>query len=205
MSRKRRWVLASSNRGKAAEIAALLAQAGLEIELVTQAELGIASPPEDAATFVENALGKARHASRASGLPALADDSGLLVDVLGGAPGVRSARYAGETADDAANNARLLAELARVPAGPARAARFVCVVVALAHPCDPAPLVASGEWRGEIATVPAGDSGFGYDPVFFDPRLGTTAARLTPEAKNRLSHRAAAIRALVAALAQQPA
>lgn len=203
MRRARRWVLATSNRGKAAELATLLAGAGLDVELVTQSELGIASPPEDAATFIENALLKARHAARASGLPALADDSGLLVDALGGVPGVRSARYAGETADDAANNARLLAALAGVPAGPARAARFVCVVVALAHADDPAPLVAQGEWRGEIALAPAGDGGFGYDPVFFDPRLGATAASLPAEAKNRLSHRGAAMRALVAALAQQ--
>ena len=203
MRRARRWVLATSNRGKAAELAALLAGAGLDVELVTQSELGIASPPEDAATFIENALLKARHAARASGLPALADDYGVLVDALGGVPGVRSARYAGETADDAANNARLLAALAGVPAGPARAARFVCVVVALAHADDPAPLVAQGEWRGEIALAPAGDGGFGYDPVFFDPRLGATAASLPAEVKNCLSHRGAAMRALVAALAQQ--
>src|SRR5690606_37201951 len=130
---------------------------------------------------------------------------GLLVDALGGAPGVRSARYAGEGADDAANNARLLAALAGVPAGPARAARFVCVVVALAHADDPAPLVAQGEWRGEIALEPAGDGGFGYDPVFFDSRLGTTAACLPAETKNRVSHRGAAMRALAAAFLQHQA
>jgi XTP/dITP diphosphohydrolase len=199
-----RWVLASSNRGKAAELEALLKASGIgPIELVAQSELGIASPPEDASTFVENALAKARHAARASGLPALADDSGLLVAALEGAPGVRSARYAGAAADDAANVARLLAALAHVPAGPERAARFVCVVVALAHADDPAPVVAQGEWRGQIAVAPAGGGGFGYDPVFFDPRLGATAAEVDSATKNRASHRGAAMRALAAALAQQ--
>jgi XTP/dITP diphosphohydrolase len=199
-----RWVLASSNRGKAAELEALLKASGIgPIELVAQSELGIASPPEDASTFVENALAKERHAARASGLPALADDSGLLVAALEGAPGVRSARYAGAAADDAANVARLLAALAHVPAGPERAARFVCVVVALAHADDPAPVVAQGEWRGQIAVAPAGGGGFGYDPVFFDPRLGATAAEVDSATKNRASHRGAAMRALAAALAQQ--
>jgi XTP/dITP diphosphohydrolase len=199
-----RWVLASSNRGKAAELEALLKASGIgPIELVAQSELGIASPPEDASTFVENALAKARHAARASGLPALADDSGLLVAAREGAPGVRSARNAGAAADDAANVARLLAALAHVPAGPERAARFVCVVVALAHADDPAPVVAQGEWRGQIAVAPAGGGGFGYDPVFFDPRLGATAAEVDSATKNRASHRGAAMRALAAALAQQ--
>jgi XTP/dITP diphosphohydrolase len=199
-----RWVLASSNRGKAAELTALLADAGLgAVELVTQGTLGIASPPEDAPTFIENALLKARHAARASGLPALADDSGLLVEALGGAPGVRSARYAGDGADDAANVVRLLAALAHVPAGPARAARFVCVVVALARADDPTPIVAQGEWHGEIAVARAGSGGFGYDPVFLDPGLEATAAELDAATKNRVSHRGAALRALAAALAHR--
>jgi XTP/dITP diphosphohydrolase len=166
---------------------------------VTQAALGVEPAPETAATFVENALLKARHAARATGLPALADDSGLAVDALGGAPGVHSARYAGPRASDDANVAKLLQELEAVPPG-RRHARFLCVLVALQHADDPAPLIATGEWRGEIATAASGAGGFGYDPVFVDPRLGRTAAALTAAEKNAVSHRGRALARLIADL-----
>jgi XTP/dITP diphosphohydrolase len=192
-----RWVLASSNPGKLAELKALFAAAGITaIELLPQSALGVESPLETAPTFVENALIKARHAARATGLPAIADDSGIAVDALGGAPGVRSARFAGPAADDRANVRKLLESLAEVPAG-RRSARFHCAIVALRRDDDPAPLLAIGEWAGEIAVEPAGAAGFGYDPVFFDPRLGLTAAELPPAVKNRVSHRALAMQWLV--------
>jgi XTP/dITP diphosphohydrolase len=189
------FVLATSNRGKVAELSALLAEAGLDMSVVAQGELGIDAPPETGATFVENALLKARHAARVSGLPAIADDSGLVVDALGGAPGVRSARFAGDDADDHANIRKLLEQLADVRAD--RAARFHCVLVALDDPNDAAPLIASGSWRGQIAHAPRGTGGFGYDPVFFDATLNCTAAELDPATKNRVSHRGTALRALV--------
>lgn len=195
----RRWVLASSNRGKIMELTALFAAEGLgEIQTVPQS-LGAHPPEEAAATFVENALLKARHAARTTGLPAIADDSGLVVAALGGAPGVRSARYAGQYADDRANVAKLLAALAQVPE-PERGAEFHCVLVALRTAFDPAPIIASGCWPGRIARLPAGSGGFGYDPVFFDPVLGCTAAELDAAVKNRASHRGRAVRALAAAL-----
>lgn len=189
------WVLATSNRGKVAELTSLLAQAGLRIRLSTQAELGVDAPQETGHTFVENALLKARHAARATGLPAIADDSGLVVAALGGAPGVHSARYAGEPADDGANVAKLLRALSAVPAP--RNARFHCVLVALEHPDDPAPLIGAGTWAGEIAQAPRGAGGFGYDPVFVDPRLGRSAAELSAAEKNRVSHRGLALRQLL--------
>ena len=195
MSLPRRWVLATANRGKAAELATLLRESGLALDLVSQTELGVPSIPETASTFVENALLKARHATRVTGLPAIADDSGLAVDALGGAPGVLSARYAGPAADDRANIAKLLAALSHRPNG--RTARFQCVLVALLHADDPAPAIASGEWFGEIADAERGSQGFGYDPVFFDPRLGKTAAELSAVEKNRVSHRGAALRQLI--------
>jgi XTP/dITP diphosphohydrolase len=199
VSAPQRWVLASGNAGKLAELRALLARAELGLDVIAQAELGVRSPPEDGTTFVENALVKARHAAGATGLPAIADDSGLAVAALGGAPGVRSARYAGEHADDGANVAKLLAALESVPEG-RRSARFHCVLVAVASSADEAPLIASGEWHGEIALRPAGTGGFGYDPVFYDPVLGKTAAELPAEVKNRVSHRGQALRALLDAL-----
>jgi len=199
VSAERRWVLATGNRGKLAELRALLADAELDLELVPQAELGIAPAAEEGVTFVENALAKARHAARASGLPAIADDSGLIVDALGGEPGVRSARYAGEAADDRENVAKLLDALRSVPDGE-RGARFYCVLVALDSADDPAPVIAGGEWQGRIAAQPRGSSGFGYDPIFVDPTTGQTAAELGPAAKNRVSHRGRALAALVAAL-----
>ncbi len=193
---RHRWVLATSNPGKLAELTALLNDAGPRIDLIAQSEFGLHGPTETGETFVENALIKARHASRATGLPAIADDSGLTVAALGGAPGVRSARYAGSHADDLANRTKLLEALATTPAG-GRRATFHCVVVALFGPQDPAPLVATGAWQGEITFMPAGTAGFGYDSIFFDRQLGKTAAELEPAQKNAASHRGKAMRSLV--------
>ena len=193
-----RLVLASGNRGKVSELAAILAD--FAVEVVAQTELGVVPVEETGTTFAANALLKARHAAAATGAPALADDSGLEVDALGGAPGVYSARYAGESATDEANNARLLADLAgcAVP----RTARYRCVLAFVRHADDPEPLLASGSWEGAIATAPRGSGGFGYDPLFLvagDP-AGRTAALLDPDEKNRLSHRAQALQALRAGL-----
>lgn len=195
MTQRKHWVLATANRGKVAELTALLAEARLDIDVTPQSELGVSAPPETGATFVENALTKARHAALVSGLAAIADDSGLVVPALGGAPGVRSARFAGESADDGANIAKLLGALGSPSLD--RAARFHCVLVALEHPEDPAPLIAAGSWAGQIARTPKGRGGFGYDPVFFDPKLERTAAELDAAAKNRVSHRGAALRQLI--------
>ncbi|HVY64949.1 MAG TPA: RdgB/HAM1 family non-canonical purine NTP pyrophosphatase [Gammaproteobacteria bacterium] len=189
-------MLATGNRGKVVELAALLGGSGLTVELIAQSDLNVPAAPEPAPTFVENALLKARHAARLTGLPAIADDSGLVVDALRGAPGVLSARFAGPDADDQANVNKLLAALAGTPASQ-RTARFHCVLVALRHPDDAAPEIATGEWSGEIALAPRGEHGFGYDPVFLDPVLGKTAAELAPTEKNRVSHRGAALRRLV--------
>ncbi|MCS7101273.1 MAG: non-canonical purine NTP pyrophosphatase, partial [Burkholderiaceae bacterium] len=172
---ERRLVLASGNEGKLRELRALLAPAGIEV--VAQSTLGIAGADEPHPTFVENALAKARHAARASGLPALADDSGLCCVALGGAPGVRSARFAGEGASDADNNTELVRRLA--PHADRRA-HYVCVLVALAHVDDPEPLIAEARWHGSIVETPRGRNGFGYDPHFFLPQLGLTAAELAP-------------------------
>jgi XTP/dITP diphosphohydrolase len=195
-----RWVLASGNAGKLRELRALLEPLG--VILVPQAELGVPSPSEDAPTFIENALIKARNAAKCSGLPAIADDSGLCVDALGGAPGVHSARFAGPAADDRANIEKLLQALEGV-AEDARTAHFQCVLVALLEPHDPAPSIACGEWWGRIASRPAGAGGLGYDPVFFDPRLSATAAELEPQVKNQVSHRGQALRGLAGALARR--
>jgi XTP/dITP diphosphohydrolase len=189
-------VLASNNAKKLVELQALFMPLG--IALVNQGSLGIPEADEPFDTFVENALAKARHASRASGLPALADDSGLSVEALGGAPGVRSARYAldaGGEKSDAANNARLLREMAAVAD---RRARFVCALVAVRSADDPEPLVAMGRWAGEILAAPSGDGGFGYDPLMHIPALGQTVASLPAEVKNRHSHRALAAAQLIA-------
>lgn len=193
-----RIVLASNNAKKLAELQALLA--GLPLELVTQGSLGIPEAEEPYATFFENGLAKARHAARLSGLPALADDSGLCVDALGGAPGVASAHYAPTSAldgdrearrcaQDAANNALLLQ---RLDGQADRRAAFVCTLVALRHAGDPEPLLATGRWAGEILHAPRGAGGFGYDPLVFIPALGQTVAELDAATKNRLSHRALA-------------
>ena len=189
----RRLVLATGNPGKVAELQPLLADAGYA--LVTQRELGLSDAIEDGRTFVENALIKARHACVGSGLPALADDSGIVVDALGGAPGLLSARYAGVHGDAAGNNRKLLAELQGVPELK-RTARFVAVLVLLRHADDPLPLIAQGTWEGRILTAPRGAHGFGYDPLFFDPLLGHGAAELAPEVKNQVSHRGKALAAL---------
>jgi XTP/dITP diphosphohydrolase len=189
-------VLASNNAKKLVELQALFAPLGLE--LVTQGSLGIPEAEEPFATFAENALAKARHAARASGLPALADDSGLSVDALGGAPGVRSARYAldaGGEKSDAANNERLLHEMAGVVD---RRARFVCALVAVRSADDPEPLIAMGRWNGEILSAPSGAGGFGYDPLMLIPAMGRSVAELDAAVKNRHSHRALAAAQLIA-------
>jgi XTP/dITP diphosphohydrolase len=189
-------VLASGNAGKLAELRELL---GDRFVLRAQAELGVADIEETGLTFVENALLKARHAARATGLPALADDSGLCVDALGGAPGLYSARYAGAHGDAAANIAKLLGALRDVPPYQ-RTAHFHAVVVILRHAKDPQPIVAEGSWHGRILEAPRGAGGFGYDPVFLDPASGSSAAELDPVAKHRSSHRGRALAALCARL-----
>lgn len=190
-------VLASGNAGKLVELRELLADRA--IELVPQQALGIGDAEESASTFVENALIKARHAARISGLPALADDSGLCVDALDGAPGLRSARYAGSHGDAAANIAKLLDALREV-AEENRSAHFHCTIVLLRSADDPAPLIAEGRWHGRILQAPRGANGFGYDPVFFDPAHGLGAAELDPAIKNRISHRGQALAQLLAML-----
>ncbi len=192
-----RIVLATGNTGKLREFAALLAPLQLTIE--PQAAFGIEPPPETGCSFEANALIKARHAALLSGLPALADDSGLEVDALGGAPGVYSARYAGDQVSDAANIAKLLVQLATVPLAQ-RSARFRCVIACVRGADDAAPLLATGVWEGRIRTAARGSDGFGYDPVFEDAASGKTAAELTAEDKNRISHRGQALRALLAQL-----
>ena len=190
-----RLLLASNNGGKLQEFAALLAPLGCEV--IPQGTLQVPEAAEPFDTFLENALAKARHASALAGLPALADDSGLCVDALGGAPGVHSARYAGEPKSDARNNLALLHALRDCTD---RTAHFACTLVLVMHPEDPDPLVAQGRWSGQIAGTPSGTHGFGYDPLFFIPELACTAAELGAERKNRLSHRARALAHLVAAL-----
>ena len=197
MSTRERLVLASGNAGKLAELRTLLDG---EFELHAQSEFGVADIDETGLTFIENALLKARHAARITGLPALADDSGLCVDALGGAPGLYSARYAGTHGDAAANIAKLLRELDGLPED-RRGAHFHAVVVLLRHADDPQPLVAEGSWHGRILTAPRGDGGFGYDPVFLDPDLGRSAAELEPALKHRLSHRGRALARLREAMA----
>ena len=190
-----RLVLASNNEGKLREFRELLAP--LAIEVIAQAELGIAEADEPHATFIENALAKARHASAHARLPALADDSGLCVRALGGAPGVQSARYAGEPKSDARNNAKLIAALQGVDD---RRAHYACVLALVRHADDPEPIVADGAWHGTIIDVPRGSGGFGYDAHFEDAATGRTGAELPLAQKNELSHRGKAIRALMARL-----
>ncbi|MCY1300641.1 dITP/XTP pyrophosphatase [compost metagenome] len=190
-----RLVLASNNAGKLREFGTLLAPLGFDV--VPQGDLGIPEAEEPFVTFVENALTKARHASRLSGLPALADDSGISARALGGAPGVYSARYAqmaGKPRSDAANNAHLVSQLAGKLD---RHAHYYCVLVFVRHAEDPCPLIAEGVWHGEVVDAPRGAGGFGYDPHFLLPGLGKTAAELSAEEKNAVSHRAQALRALV--------
>ena len=195
-----RFVMASSNSGKLAEIRRMLH--GSPIDVVPQSNWDVVDVDETGGTFVENAILKAREAARLSGLPALADDSGLEVDALDGAPGVRSARFAGDECDDAANNRLLLRRLSDVPAAK-RSARFRCVMVCMRHPDDPAPLICQGTWEGAIAQSASGEGGFGYDPLFVPAGQDRTAAELNADEKNSLSHRGQALRALTEFLRDQ--
>jgi len=194
----RRLLLASGNPGKLVELQALMEPTGALVQ--AQGALGIPAAQEPHETFLENALAKARHAAQHSSLPALADDSGLCCRALDGAPGVRSARYAGEHATDAQNNAALLRALA---GRQDRTAHYCCVVVALRHAQDPEPLIADGRWEGQIIDQPRGAGGFGYDPHFWLPALGATAAQLDASQKNHISHRAIAMRAIVAGMRER--
>ena len=190
-------VLATGNAGKVRELASLLQDFGLEV--MAQTELGVESAEETGLTFIENAILKARHAAQVTGLPAIADDSGLAVDILGGAPGIYSARYAGVEATDQQNLEKLLAALEDVPEGK-RQAQFHCVLVYMRHADDPTPLVCHGSWEGVITRKPAGEGGFGYDPIFFVPSEGKTAAELTREEKSAISHRGQALKLLLEAM-----
>jgi XTP/dITP diphosphohydrolase len=191
----KKLVLASNNAKKMKELNALLSPLGFEV--IPQGQLGIPEAEEPHCTFVENALTKARHASKLSGLPALADDSGLCVAALGGAPGVYSARYAGEPKSDARNNQKLLADLGD---NTNRTAHFVSVIVLVRHADDPQPLIAEGEWHGEILPAERGEGGFGYDPMFYLPEFDKTAAELDAAIKNQQSHRGRAMQQLIARL-----
>lgn len=190
-------VLASSNQGKLREINHIIG--GLGMEAVPQSDFDVADADETGLSFVENAILKARHAARLTGLPAIADDSGLEVDALNGAPGIYSARFAGPGASDADNVQKLLAELKDVPEAD-RTARFQCLMVYMSHAEDPTPLICQGSWEGRILFEPQGENGFGYDPVFWVPEEQCASAELAPEVKNRLSHRAQALRKLLAGL-----
>lgn len=192
MSALKKLVIASNNQGKLREIGELLAP--LAIEVVPQSEYAVSEADEPHITFVENALAKARHASRCSGLPALADDSGICVSALGGAPGVNSARYAGEPKSDERNNQKLVAALQNQTD---RRAYYYCVIVLVRYADDPQPIIVDGSWHGEIIDQPRGTSGFGYDPYFFLPAFGKTSAELTAEQKNQISHRGQALAKLV--------
>jgi XTP/dITP diphosphohydrolase len=194
----KKLVLASNNAKKMKELNALLAPLGFEV--IPQGQLGIPDAEEPYCTFVENALAKARHAAQASGLPALADDSGLCVAALGGAPGVYSARFAGEPKSDARNNAKLLADLAGCATPGDRRAHFACVLVLVRSADDPQPIIAEGEWHGTILEAQRGADGFGYDPLFYIPTHCQTAAELDGAVKNRLSHRGQAMQKLIARL-----
>ncbi|MDO5650814.1 MAG: RdgB/HAM1 family non-canonical purine NTP pyrophosphatase [Moraxella sp.] len=197
------WVLASNNQGKLAEFQSLFNQANLGIHIVPQGQLGIDDAVEDGLSFVENAIIKARHASRISGLPAIADDSGLCVPVLDNAPGIYSARFAGTHGDDKANNTKLLQCLTpfRHDDTPI-VGKFVCVLVLVRHADDPLPIIAQGEWLGEILPAERGSNGFGYDPVFYIPSLDKSSAELDKATKNAISHRGQALQKLVSALVQ---
>jgi XTP/dITP diphosphohydrolase len=193
----KKFVLASGNKGKVREFNEILAD--LDIEVVPQSEFGVPEAEETGLTFVENAILKARNAAQHTGLPAIADDSGIEVDFLKGAPGIYSARYAGVGAGDEANLQKLLRDMEGVPEAE-RAARFQCLIVCMRHPLDPVPLICQGTWEGRLATTPQGENGFGYDPIFYVPEYDCMSAELPREVKNRLSHRGQALRQLVAAL-----
>lgn len=193
-------VLATGNPGKLAEMQALLAPLGLEVK--AQSAFGVEPPEETGLSFIENAILKARHATRVTGLPALADDSGLEVDALDGAPGIYSARYAGTDGDDAANNRKLLDALAGI-ADERRTARFRCVIALLRHAGDPMPRIAAGTWEGRILDAPRGHKGFGYDPLFLPEGMDRTSAELDKTEKNRISHRGRALHALFDMLSER--
>ncbi len=192
---RKRLVIASGNAGKLREIDHILAP--LSFEVIPQGALGVTEAPEPYCTFIENALAKARHASASTGLPALADDSGICVPALGGAPGVHSARYAGEPKSDARNNEKLVAALDGIAD---RRAHYYCVIVVVRSADDPQPLIGEGVWAGEVARAPAGEGGFGYDPWFLIPSAGLTAAQMPAEQKNRISHRAMALASIAGKL-----
>ena len=196
---KQQVVLATGNQGKVREFSQLLAE--FNWEFVPQTALHVAEIPETGLSFVENALIKARHAAQVTGLPAMADDSGLVVDALNGAPGLYSARYAGSPSNDAANNQKLLADLAAIPEAD-RSARFYCCIVYLRHALDPTPLIAEATWQGQILFAPQGNNGFGYDPLFYVPNQQCSSAELVPALKNQLSHRGQALRKLYCLLQQ---
>lgn len=187
----KKLVLASNNQGKLREFRAMFARQ--EIEVIPQGELGVSECAEPFSTFIENCLAKARHASKRTGMPAMADDSGICVDALGGAPGVYSARFAGEPKSDARNNEKLVQ---RLQGKDNRRGHYMCVLVAVRHPEDPEPLIAEGRWQGRILDHPEGEGGFGYDPYFYIPERKATAASLSAEKKNRLSHRGQALRVM---------
>jgi XTP/dITP diphosphohydrolase len=190
-------VLATGNKGKVKELARMLS--GLGIEVLPQSEFAVSEVAETGSTFVENAIIKARHAAKQTGLPAIADDSGLAVDALGGAPGVYSARYSGEQATDQSNIIKLLDAMADVPKDK-RQAKFLCVLVFMRHADDPTPIICQGEWAGEITSEQHGENGFGYDPVFWVEEQNCSSAQLLPEQKNELSHRGKALKLLLAQL-----
>ncbi|MGP4971463.1 RdgB/HAM1 family non-canonical purine NTP pyrophosphatase [Psychrobacter aquimaris] len=202
------WVLASNNKGKLAEFKRLFAEANLDVTIIPQGQLDIEDAIEDGLSFVENAIIKARHASRISGLPAIADDSGLCVPVLGNSPGIYSARYAGEHGNDGKNNAKLIADLQSIRDQQADSSNpnatikgmFVCVLAMVRHADDPLPIIAQGLWHGEILDALHGDGGFGYDPLFWLPDLQASAASLSAADKNSISHRGQAIQQLLAQL-----
>ena len=196
-------VLASNNKGKIAEFEKLFAELNLPVEVIAQGKLNIEDAIEDGLSFVENAIIKARHASRISGKPAIADDSGICVPVLGGAPGIYSARYAGEHGDDAANNQKLLAELKPLRKdGQAIASMFVCVLALVQHADDPLPQIFQGIWKGEVLEAARGENGFGYDPLFWLPELGLSSAEMSKEEKHKISHRGQAMQLFKASLEQ---
>lgn len=197
----KRIVLATGNPGKVREIQAVLDP--YNVEIVPQTELGVPEAEETGLTFVENALIKARNAAEHTGLPAIADDSGLEVDALKGEPGIHSSRYAGDAATDSDNNAKLLQALEGLPEDQ-RTARFQCVIVYLQHPADPTPVIVQGTWEGRILEKQAGNQGFGYDPLFFVPTHQCSAAELEPEVKNVISHRGQALRRLISGFEENP-
>lgn len=197
MTHPKQLVLASNNQGKLSEFQALFDNAHLNIQLIPQGKLGIADADETGLSFVENAIIKARHASKLSRLPAIADDSGLCVPILGNAPGIYSARFAGSHGDDKANNDKLLQELKNFRGTIPIIGQFICVLALVRHKDDPLPIIAQGHWTGEILDTPQGDNGFGYDPLFYLPSLAKTSAELDKATKNRLSHRGQALQTLL--------